>query len=53
MTTDGREILQSISNDLNRRLEHDGYLTLRLDELKEMLGINPNPGDEIFGYEWN
>lgn len=53
MMTDGQATLQSVSNDLNRRLERDGYLTLRLDELKEMLGIKPNPGDEMFGYMWN
>lgn len=53
MMTDGREVLQGISNDLNCRLERDRYLTLRLDEFKDLLGIKPKPGDEMFGYEWN
>lgn len=53
MMTDERDVLQDISNDLNSRLERGGYLTLSLDEFKDMLGINPNPGDDMFGYERN
>lgn len=49
---DGRKILQDISDELNHRLEEDGYLILPLDEFKTMLGIKPNPGDELFGYRF-
>lgn len=44
-----QEVLQNVSNELNCRLEENGYLKLSLDELKIMLGIKPYPGDEQVG----
>lgn len=49
---DVRKELQDISDELNHRLEEDGYLILGLDEIKTMLGIKPNPRDELFGYKF-